>query len=220
MNKTIAYIFGPDGAGKSTVTRELLRVVPNATSMNASRPDTWQVSTWHDEITEQGLDPNTLDPVFHIESMRRCYRAANVVLQLSGVDTVLIDSDLRAKAAVKAKAWYGYDVPLGDLYAQLCDVTNPEVPNNRQVGLHVTVGGTSITERATTLMSRIDARGETSFYDPTSTEDISSLLEAFEELEEVLKARQDQFARIETNRPYSLALVAGQLALETNTWGQ
>lgn len=210
--KNIVYIFGADGAGKTTMAEALQTRLPDAVTVNASRPEAWPDTSWHREIQTRGLDPNTRDPAFHFESMSRCYQMAGNLLARSEVSTVCIDSDLRAKIAAKAIAWYQHPESLSTLYGKLCDITNVKVDADiRQVGLHVTIGGESPADRAQLLMGRIADRGEASVFDPDSPQTAESLLAALDDLEGVLQQRQDPFVRVETNQPYDLGQVAGQL---------
>jgi hypothetical protein len=212
MPKAIVYVFGPDGAGKSTVANGLAEALPGVISFNASQPASWPDTSWHEEILAQGLDPNTLDPTFHMESIRRCYRAASGLLRLGDVNTVIIDSDLRTKAAAKAGAWYGHG-EVGEIYGQLSALAKAELPpNTTEVGLHVTVGG-ELADRTTTILGRVAGRGQASFYDPTSAEATSLLVRAFDAIEATIQTNGDPVVRVETDHAIDMPALVGSLAV-------
>jgi hypothetical protein len=212
MSKKLVYAFGPDGAGKSSVIGELQAELPGVVAFNASQPQTWPDTSWHEEIQSKGHNPNTLDPEFHKTSIRHSYRMASCLLRSGEASLVIIDSDLQAKAAAKVSAWYAPGTPVMAVYDTLEPISQVEIGNDiTKIGLHVTIGKGSTNERAEELMRRVAGRGEASFYDPTSTEHASALILAFDALAAGLRERTMPLIQIETDVSFDPAALTQQL---------
>jgi len=211
MPKKLVYLFGPDGAGKSTLGRGIASCVPNSLTLHGSNPASWPDTSWHREAVLAGIDPATKDPRYHLETLGRCYAMIGGLLRAENPPPLIIDSDPRAQIAVKACTLYGHPVPLPDFHTQLDALALPHIEEVEQVGVHVTVGRGTPEERAETLARRIANRGDASPFDPASLDQARDLVLAFDALEILIAGRGAPLVRIETDRPIDHAMLSAQI---------
>jgi hypothetical protein len=202
MPKKLVYVFGPDGAGKSTLVKDLAHDVPDSVIVGGSCPALWPDTSWHEETAAAGIDPWTKDPSYHLATLNRCFAMIGSLLRPECPPPVVVDSDPRAQIAVKACTLYAHPTPLPEFYAQLDEMAAPHLEGVQQVGVYVTVGQGSPEARAEALAARIEGRGGRSAFEPASLEQARDLVLAFDSLEGVLQDRNVNLVRVETDAPF------------------
>jgi energy-coupling factor transporter ATP-binding protein EcfA2 len=213
VSKKLVYLFGPDGAGKSTLAGHLSGALQTDTIIHGSDPASWPDTSWQQEILACGLDPSTKDPEFHLTTLTRCYAMIGNLLRADWTEPLIVDSDPRAQIAVKACALYDHPVPLPEFYTHLDGLASRQIDDDTvgQVGIHVTIGRGNVESRATTLVQRIDARRDMSSFDPASVEQARELVLAFDSLESVLRERDTSVIRVEADRELDIRMLAAQV---------
>lgn len=195
------HTFGPDGAGKSTITGKLHNSEPGSILVSGTHPETWPDDSWYKETLRRNTSPRTFDFGYHRESAAACYEMVNTLLH-GETELVIIDSDLRAQVAAKAHAMFGKKGGVTKLYDDMSEAALARLDTDvDRIGLHVTLDAETSTERASLLIGRIILRGNVSPFDPTTIEQAKPLVEAFDELEDTLVERNEQVVRIATNMP-------------------
>ena len=204
-------MFGPEGAEKSQVAYQTAEALPNSALLfNGSDPSTWHDVSWYNELDGHGIQEGALDPRLNMLAIKRCYRAANGLLRLGQLNTAIIDPDLRSRAALEATAWHGNAAPLSELYGHVRHIADGEVDDHiRQIGVHVTVAGNTPSERSDFLAGRFQQRGAS--FSSITPEQNQRMLEACDDLEDIIRSTGEQVVRIETNDPASTERAVGQL---------
>ena len=193
----IIRVFGPDGAGKSTIVPSLQEEF-DATVINCSQPATWPDTAWH-EASDGQFAPGS--PEYHIETLRQCYGMVGNLATSGTAETLVLDSDPQLTIAAKAHVLAKHPSTLEDMFAMLGKVKDgclsPEVA---EAAVHVTVAGETAL-RGQVLYDRILKRGSVSRNDPTDPEMASALASAYDSLETLLDSYQIPCTRVDTSVP-------------------
>lgn len=183
----ILSLFGPDGAGKSTISTRLARdgwFVLSGTGV-ASWPD----QSWHEELIAQGIDEPRYDNDAHfLEKIRRVHDLARRLERQHG--NVVIDSDPLHKTAM-------HDVLRGvDRFEELYVLAFPTYENVTHVCVMIDSGD----DRADAyeLQRRIIARGEHEHFDPKTARASLAMIRATRQIVDTLQSRGDKVVTIKS----------------------
>jgi len=204
-------VFGPDGAGKSSIIRQMELCGFGGTVINGSAPESWPDPSWHQRVQETGLDRRS--PDYHMQTAAQCYRLVGGLLGEACV-TAVLDSDPQHTIAAKAHVLRRY--ALADMYATIGRFVSRYVGSGvEHLGVHVTVPGENEAERGRVLFDRMCARGESSMFDPQAAEVAADLAATYDRLEAMWARDLGPCIRLETNPQVFDAQMLAQTVLET-----
>lgn len=181
----IVSLFGPDGIGKSTVSKMLSHngwFVFSGTGV-ASWPD----QTWYDDLTSRGIDETVLgDDEHFFEKIRRCHAMARQLEETYG--RVVIDSDPLHKT-------FMHDIIKGRFGEKRTnEIWNLAYPNGVTDTTHVQLklSCDDLRDAGVILQRRISQRGELAPFDPRSQQESEAAIVACDELAEYLQNRGEK----------------------------
>lgn len=202
----ILSVFGPDGVGKSTITRALANLgwcVFSGTGV-ASWPD----QTWHQELTKAGIDETVIGDEDHLlEKIRRSHALAKDLEKKHQI--VVIDSDPLFKTLMHN---YARALPntkkanqiLRERYTLLKAIAHHEDKDAR-IYAYLQVSDTEDElGQAKILQERIQSRNVLAPFDPTSVEKSLSHLKACITIKDLLTNKKERVITITTNKPFDV----------------
>lgn len=209
----ILSLFGPDGVGKSTVSRSLQEAgwqVFSGTGV-ASWPD----QTWHKSLVAQGIDETSLDDEVHfLEKIQRAHQLARDLESKYG--KVVIDSDPLHKTLMHD---YRKALPskqqarqrLSERLEQLNKIVGDSHLQLIHTYFQIDEGDNAL-QQAEILQERLNSRGNLAYFDPRNIEQSQASIEACRDLKELLTQRGVRVLIVSTNRPFILDDFLNQLA--------
>ncbi len=191
-NLDVIVLFGPDGAGKSTIAKEIIThpVLRNhaPVAVSGTRMAEWPRGPWHDELETLGVDDVTHAGREHL--LRKIGYGAQMVATLAdrGYEPVVLDSSVFHKTLAYNLAALGPEAGVEDarrlatpLQTQLGRLALPNV-----VSVYVTTCGPDQETRATEIHERLGRRAERSTFDPTDPEGSIALVQAYDTVSDFL----------------------------------
>lgn len=209
----IVSLFGPDGVGKSTISKKLKDLgylVVSGTGV-ASWPD----QTWHKELTSQGIDDTTLDERGHFyEKISRLHEMARelerqktiVIVDSAPFHKTLMHDYIRASDETSAVG------TLKGNFDLLFDIAKFDLENYIHVHCHL-ASNSSENEQARILHQRISARGRIDTFDPKSVEQSEQMIRACRLIVEQLRNRGAKVKEIDMTDDWSEDEIANSLGL-------
>lgn len=192
----IIRVFGPDGAGKSTIIPPLQNEL-NALAINCSEPASWPDTSWHEEASQARNELSVAE--YHTETLARCYAMVGNIAASGAVKTLILDSDPQFTVAAKARVIARHEQSLEDTFAMLGKLKDSHLPEHiLEKAIHVTVLG-DLAQRGKVLYGRVIGRGSPSKHDPVNCEVAAELACAYDALEAVAISQSMPCIRVHTN---------------------
>ena len=184
----IISLFGPDGVGKSTISRMLQNddwFVFSGTGVSS-----WPATTWRDELNAAGIHEPSYESDDHfIEKIRRSHELAHKLERQ--YDRVVIDSDPFHKTLMHA---YMNGI---DRFDELYKVAYPAGSDKNDVHVLIYLEGND-DDVSKELQRRIHKRGAEHF-DPKSVQDSQRMIRACEIIFETLVKNQQNVYRLDAS---------------------
>jgi dephospho-CoA kinase len=202
----IISLFGPDGAGKSTVARGL--AARGWQVFSGTNVAEWPDRAWHNELVARGLNEPTIEEDSHfLEKIERVHQLA---LELSKTNEyVVIDSNPLHKTLM-----HDYIHALPDRDAAIQRIRNRFVElkklanyNDDIPRAHVLVLADAAADdetQAALLQKRIQKRGELRHFDPRTQEKSLQMIQACREIVRLLQDNGEQVITVSTDKPLSI----------------
>lgn len=208
----IISLFGPDGVGKSTISKEFDQlgwVVFSGTNV-ASWPD----QSWHRALIEQGIDESTLDEESHfIEKIKRVYRLARSLEATNQV--VVIDSDPFHKTITHDYLRSMPDITKGKglmrkRYAHLKRLVDYDELETVQVCFQISAKLPD-EQQAAICMDRLAGRTTLAYFDPKDITQSLDRVRATQELKRIISEEHDTLITINTDTSFNLSAFLTEL---------
>jgi hypothetical protein len=203
----LIYTFGPDGAGKSTLAARLRETLPGAILIEGTHPERWPDTSWYDQpANREALRQPDIKGCSELTVA--CFSLINHLAQSGKTENVILDSDPRLQVAGKFSTILG-TLPSESVYGMMDEAAKSQLIDSiDQKGLHVTVDGETLRERAGVLIGRIMRRGNPSPFDPKTIEEAEPLVATFDNLSDLLQQQGESITRIDTGLPFSTVEIA------------
>jgi adenylate kinase family enzyme len=208
----ILSLFGPDGAGKSTVTKNLGHAGWHVFS--GTGVASWPNQTWHNSLIAQGIDETSLEDENHfLEKIQRAHKLARDLEDKHG--KVVIDSDPFHKTLMhdyrkllpnRPKAQQKLAARLDQLSQLASDIRGGTV----HIYFQVDESG-NVSTQARVLHERLVSRDKLAHFDPKTIEQSQANIEACVALEELLIQSKLPVVTVTSNQPFVLNDFLGQL---------
>lgn len=189
----IISLFGPDGAGKSTLSRHLADVgwrVFSGTDVSS-----WPDQSWIRDLNARGIDEPSYDVDEHfLEKIRRAHQMARHLEAQYG--HIVIDSDPLHKTLIHD---YSRGVQRFDELYKLAFRGS----DSQHIHVAVMINDTDV-RAASILHRRIVARKDAKYFDPKTTEQSLDMIRATRQLIGELESRGEAVEVVTSDQPAEL----------------
>ncbi len=193
----IVSLFGPDGAGKTTIASQL--AVAGVFVFSGTHVDEWPDHTWSKQFLDAGVDESSLNTETHFrEKIRRCHKLVRELETRQGI--VVVDSDPLHKTLLHHYVRTPSDADnemasLWSTYERLAAYDNSK-------RLHVCVmisDKLSAEEQAAVLLERLEKSGNRDQFDPQNLIEALAMIQGSKVLADLLQDRGETVVVIENH---------------------